>query len=197
MGCKSCFEKRVSMYVARGMSRRDAEKQAEKIMPLIEKAVVNRKPLKGNPTDYSLNCVQGSCHCDVGAGCVSAADCRTDIDCCACPAPLPNSHQIANNCSNFMTGCLCVRYKCSGTCTCYCSGTCDYDCDEGREWNPITEQCEPIAVPPAKPLINKPLVNPILVNTPIIRLLKMAKTLMPQRTKYIVGFTCPKKQLRL
>lgn len=42
MTCKSCREKRVQMYLDRGMAQAEAEKQADKIMPLIEKVLTKR-----------------------------------------------------------------------------------------------------------------------------------------------------------
>jgi len=42
MPCKSCREKRVQIYLARGMTREEAEVRADKVMPLIEKILAKR-----------------------------------------------------------------------------------------------------------------------------------------------------------
>ena len=108
-------------------------------------------PGSGNPTDYTQSCDIGTCTTDNSA-CTKAGDpCLQHIDCdngscacsgsCACPDPLPNSHQVSS-CTQ-----SCIPYGICGYCfvqwgicvpTCYCAycpaGSCGYDCDEGYEW---------------------------------------------------------------
>lgn len=93
--------------------------------------------------DYSLSCVEkGYCGClrDPNTG-----RCRVLFDFCNCdcPDPKPNSHQVAKNCSTPAPRCG-APPACDCTCTLggACSGTCDYDCDDGYQWNPVTEECE-------------------------------------------------------
>ena len=151
VGCKSCIEKRVQMYVARGMSRANAERQAKKIMPLIENALNKReikivvKSGKGNPSDYMLSCVAGgTLGCSKGEECYDKSDCWDTRNCtCSCPDPLPNSHYVSDNCLKSGKNCSCVFGTCGGVGQCICLFICAYDCDEGYEWN--GEACVPIA----------------------------------------------------
>jgi hypothetical protein len=109
----------------------------------------------GNPSDYAQNCA-GTCATttcpNYGEGCAGTSDCATvggepcAMNTCDCPAPLPNSHQVSNNCTCVANAGSCPT--CShNTCTsasfvCPCRGTCGYDCDPPRVWNPATLQCE-------------------------------------------------------
>ena len=122
-------------------------------------------PGKGNPTDYTQSCESGTCTTIV-AGCTKAGNyCDTHTDCdngscacsgdCACPDPLPNSHQVSGctqSCIPYgICGyCFVQWHVCVPSCACdYCaSGSCGYDCDEGFEWN--GEACvAPVEAPAA------------------------------------------------
>lgn len=104
--------------------------------------------------DYTQDCV-GATHPDYCGtqmclpreplGCTIRSACSGTCD---CPDPLENSHQVTDGCD--CEDC-CPNYaiwNCPEGCNCPCVGTCGYDCDDGYEWNPVTEQCEFIAPPP-------------------------------------------------
>jgi len=102
----------------------------------------------GNPSDYSQQCN----NCGKICGCYLVEECSVSTDCqdvytCSglscCPDPLPNSHQVANYCTDVLPGyaCSCRRGVCSGACSCNGYGTCTYDCDPPHVWDPILEEC--------------------------------------------------------
>jgi len=173
LGCKPCREKRIQLYLARGMSREEAEQRANKIMPLIDKALADRpaqkfevnieaseywtKQLgytvvigKGYNPDYTKPCtVSGAPTCKgAETPCVSGLTCKTNSGTCACgcPAPLPNSSQVSA-CSavlNYICVCDDLEGVCTGTGICQCVGTCGYNCDLGFIWNGVA--CVPAVV---------------------------------------------------
>lgn len=124
--------------------------------------------LPSSPTVVA--CPEASIRCFTGTDC---AELTQTCSSASCPAPLPNSHYVSNNCTKvvYVTCQECISRRCKTTGTYKCAGTCGYDCTPPYVWNPITLQCE-IPPIPAKPLINKPLVNPTLINPPLIRWLE-------------------------
>jgi len=107
-----------------------------------------------NP-DYSTSCDEsGDCSCPVPLLCPlgKSIECIDNGDCaCDCPTPpKANSHSVSNTCSIFRSNnCQCFENIClSGkTCTCECNGLCYYDCDNGFEWDPVAETCNPTQPP--------------------------------------------------
>jgi hypothetical protein len=101
-----------------------------------------------NP-DYTQSCtgIAGTPRCrsdpsdpcpPAGGNCVESCTGGT----CGCPAPLPNSSQVASNCAiNYIGLCVC---RLIGAClqsgmSCPCENTCGYNCDLGFTWNGV--QC--------------------------------------------------------
>jgi len=72
--------------------------------------------------------------------CVDFGNCS-----CSCPeSPKPNSHHVSDSCSVTRTwDCKCEAEQCleGKTCDCGCNGLCYYDCDDGFEWDSISETC--------------------------------------------------------
>ena len=111
----------------------------------------------GFDPDYSLNCVAGgTCACRTLAEsytCVDPDNCAKNNACTkSCPDPSkPHSHYVSNTCAAQMDGSACVcsgtPEKCrGGTCVCIVTGLCYYVCDDGYTYNPVTGDCELIAV---------------------------------------------------
>lgn len=116
---------------------------------------------KGNPSDYSKACLPSlatSVNCpDANKICSVSANCSEFTETCSCPDPLPNSHYVSDDCSRVILE-TCVECKitpfpplkrCETTGLYRCNGNCYYDCDPPYEWNPVTQQCELVAVPKA------------------------------------------------
>ena len=127
---------------------------------LAEKAILrveNRKSnpdlsaTTGNPSDYSVACTStaksmicpnGGNECGSPTQCPQGT-CEPPWD---CPSPpKANSHYVSNTCTAVIQ-LTCIRcvIVCREVGTCVYSGNCYYDCDDGFQWNPATQECEAI-----------------------------------------------------
>ena len=162
MPCGSCVDKlAIKLMKHHKIDMIRAYELAEKGMERFETRPSEVE--SGNPTDYTKACVQGTCDLLVGSCTKEGFYCTTNTQCvggscqvtgsCACPAPLPNSHQVSGctvTCAITSGTCAkCSGNECVPTCQAVsCStGNCGYDCDVGYTWNPVTLTCElPVTV---------------------------------------------------
>lgn len=153
MVCWGCVQKLASKLVSHHpkLNWIRALELAEKGVERVEQRRII-KTGDGIHDDYTQTCNNCGkfCDCSVGFPCDVAAECEYIGTCSGlscCPSPLPNSHQVSNNCGNVYPSfaCRCRNYFCAGRCTCHGSGSCGYDCDEGYEWD--GEACKPVAPP--------------------------------------------------
>jgi hypothetical protein len=170
MPCKPCREKRIQLYLSRGMNRQDAERRADKIMPLIEKRLEKR--LQRQPRFkvwlrrivfhtnwrasffwsfkfkklfwvglHGSDYTQACTQVSNGSCTVSGTTCKTTQGSCGCPSPLANSSLVTScGCS---TPTLCTYHSGACTLTKECPNyTCGYNCNSGYHWN--GSACVPI-----------------------------------------------------
>jgi len=131
----------------KGMERHEKSKEIRTVIK--EKSV---KALEVDP-DYSQVCASSktmSCP-NAGVSCVEHAGCLEGTCPSGCPAPKAHSHLVSDGCVSTITvTCvfclLALPRKCRATGTCTYTGNCDYDCDDGYTYNPVTGDCELIAV---------------------------------------------------
>jgi len=101
----------------------------------------------GFDPDYSQGCAESNCHCGDYSPGVCPEYARCDV---ACPAPLPNSHYVSDNCGSSLCECDMISKpfpRCAQIAACTeASGECLYDCDDGYLWNPWKQQCILVAV---------------------------------------------------
>jgi len=187
MPCCSCVEKLAYKLMSRhkiDMIR--AYELAEKAVERVEnrKSSPAVKPLikKGNPTDYTQPCTQGTCtavgtcaNCKyirpTGYFCVPT--CRASGG-CGCPAALPNSHVVgecsvtcealSGTCTKAGNPCVYNSDCADGSCQVVdcTTGHCNYDCNTGYQWNPATGECEAVVIHPVGGVVPQAKLNDII-----------------------------------
>jgi hypothetical protein len=151
MPCQSCVDKlayklvrnhpKLDLIRARELAEKAVGRVENRVTSLPKRTVVIVNGVEVDP-DYSLACVK-ILDCKFNVACAVNSDCGCGEvgDCgCDCPAPLPNSHYVSDDCLIFY--CVCVKGVCPPTQT-QCSGSCNYACDEGYTWN--GSECVPTA----------------------------------------------------
>jgi len=134
---KNIFNK---IKIKRKIIRTVTEKERELL-----KQTLNINPDYSQPcqpeTSSSFDCPAAGITCEVDTDCAELTD-----EACDCPAPLPNSSYVSDDCVITITSpCQdCVPdfiATCKNTGTGYCTGNCYYDCDAGYVWDPDLEEC--------------------------------------------------------
>lgn len=166
MSCEACVEKLQERLIKKyGMNRFEAWDRAYRALTRYESRVLaegppERKPPRsptwfeaqthkhksGHNPDYVQDCSgTETCACipriKPAPACFQASVCADWLGGCQCPAPLPNSSEVSDNCT---TTCRCGEYPAAGCpdyAGCYCLNTCGYDCDDPYVWDPVLEEC--------------------------------------------------------